>query len=133
MEYILMALLGGGILDWEDISKTEYEWEEIFKRAKMYYGANDLEINDLYATILEMALDELAMEMTQIESEESVSEEFKNCAFDIYSYFEIYTNYLDTHLYYVGDNEELAQEIQEKLEDKIDEINKKIGFTYIQF
>lgn len=131
MEYILMALFGGGILDWQDISKTQYEWEDIFEQAKTNYGANDLEINDLYATILEMALYDLEQAMRNCEKE--TSEEFKECYKNIENYFEIYTNYLDTRLYYVGDNEELAQEIQEKLEDEIDEINEKIGFTYIQF
>ena len=61
------------------------------------------------------------------------SEDFEKCSLNIYSYFEIYTNYLNTSLYYIGEDEELAEEIQEKMRGKIEEIEDRIGFTYIEF
>ena len=61
------------------------------------------------------------------------SEDCENCSLDIYSYFEICTNYLDTHLSYIGEDEELAEEIQKKMRGKIEEIEDRIGFTYIEF
>ena len=130
MEYILIALFGGGTLDWEDIGETEYDWKDIFERVKINFNINDIDINTLYMTILEMALEELADAMQNYEGE--TSEEFKNCAYDINSYFEIYCNCIDTHLSFI-DTEKLGKEIQEKMADKIDEINEKIGFTYIEF
>ena len=130
MEYILMALFDGGTLEWQGIGKSEYEWEEIFVRAKIDFDFKEIDINTLYQIILEIAIEELAMAMQNYEGE--TSEEFKNCAYDIYSYFEIYCNCIDTHLNYI-DTEKLGKEIQEKMADKIDEINEKIGFTYIEF
>lgn len=44
--------------------------------------------------------------------------------------FEISVNCLDTHINYVGDNREIIQKI---FDNKIDEINDKIGFAYINF
>ena len=35
MEYILMSIFGGGICDWQDISKTDYSWDEIIERQKI--------------------------------------------------------------------------------------------------
>lgn len=131
MENILISLFGGGILDWQDISKTEYEWGEIFERARIDFGMKNIDINTLYQIILEIALEELALAMQEYSGEKS--EDFENCSLDIYSYFEIYTNYLDTRLYYIGEDEELAEEIQKKMRGKIEEIEDKIGFTYIEF
>ena len=131
MEDILRVLFGGGTLDWQDINQTEYDWEEIFERARMDFGMENVNINTLYQIILEIALEELALAMCEYKGE--TSEDFKNCSGDIYSYFEIWCNCLDTKLTYVGENELLAKEIQDKMADKIEEINGKIGFTYINF
>lgn len=131
MEWILMALFGGGTLDWQDIGQTEYDWEEIFERARMDFGMENVNINTLYQIILEIALEELALAMCEYKGE--TSEDFKNCSGDIYSYFDIWCNCLDTKLTYIGENELLGKEIQDKMADKIEEINDKIGFTYINF
>jgi hypothetical protein len=130
MGYILMALFGGGTLDWEHISRTTYDWEDIFDRAKQNYDFENIDMCQLYETILEMALDELQEKMEEIADE--CSEEFQECAKDIYGHFEFFINFLDTKLYFRG-SEELAEEIQEKLEDEIDDINFKIGFADIEF
>lgn len=66
MEYILMSIFGGGICDWQDIAKTEYDWDDIFTQAKYIRGTEsleDLDINDLYGAILELALEELQYEI----------------------------------------------------------------------
>lgn len=130
MENILISLFGGGILDWRDISQTNYDWEDIFDRAKNDFNFDNADINTLYFVILEMALEELKDKMEEIADE--CSKEFQDCARNIEEYFNIYTNCLDTHIRFNG-SEELAEEIQEKLEDEIDDIDHNIGFTYINF
>ena len=79
MGYILMALFGGGTLDWEHISKTKYDWEDIFDRAKENYDFDNIDMCQLYETILEMALDELQEKMEEIADEcsEELAEEIQ--------------------------------------------------------
>ena len=130
MEYILMALFGGGTADWQDIGATCYDWEDIFDKAKEEYDFENVNINTLYEIILRMALEELQQEMKNVAEE--CSEEFQYCAKNIEEYFNIFANCLDTHLTFTG-SEELAEEIQEKMRGKIEEIEDRIGFTYIEF
>lgn len=130
MENILMALFGGGIADWQDISETKYDWEEIIRRARQDYEERYIDINVLYTTVLKIAREELQEAMENYEGE--TSEEFKKCTENIEEFFEIFANCLDTHLWFLG-SEELGKEIQEKLQGKIDEIDEKIGFTYFSF
>lgn len=130
MVYILIALFGGGTLDWEHISQTNYDWEDIFDRAKGNYDFENIDMCQLYETILDMALDELQEKMQEVAEE--CSDEFQECAEDVRGYFEFFINFLDTKLYFNG-SEELAEEIQEKLEDELDDINFKIGFADIDF
>ena len=130
MEYILISLFGGGTADWQDISKTNYDWEDIFDRAKIDFDMGNIDINTLYYIILEMAISELGDKMQEYQGEKS--EEFEQCSNDMFNYFEIYTNCLDSHVTFVG-SEELAEEIQEKLGEEIDQINHDIAFTYIEF
>lgn len=136
MEYILIELFGGGSADWCDIASTEYNWCDIFETAKNYNGTDnieDLSINDLYFAICYMAVNELLdiikeycnsantkEEITLAEQIEDISRED----------FEIYVNCLDTHINYIGENGEIIQEI---LNNEIDNINNKIGFTHIDF
>lgn len=130
MEYILMAVFGGGVADWYDICATYYDWDDIFERARSEYGLDNVNVNILYQIILDMAIDKLAEEMEYYVGEKSA--EFEDCSRNIRDYFEISPNCLDTRLYFTG-SEELGQEIQEKLEDEIDQINHDIAFTYIEF
>lgn len=133
MEHILIAVFGGGIDDWKDIIQTRYNWEEIYKQIKDKYGTENISIsiNDFYVAILEQALYELETLMKNYKGK--VSEEFEKCREDISNYFDIWCNYsLDTRISFIG-NEELGKEIQEKLQDEIDKIDEKIGFTYISF
>ena len=137
LEYILMAMFGGGIADWQDIAETKYDWEEIFKNARnRYFGENiKLEMNDLYAEILTMARDELVEIIEEYVEKANTKEEIilANKIEDISKEdFEIFTNYLDTHIWFRG-TEEQGTIIQELFEHKIDTINDKIGFTYINF
>ena len=133
MEYILMSLFGGGICDWQDIAQTKYDWGEIFERAKERYGF-DVDINCLYETILNMALEDLNdliedyIAEANTEEEKTIAEQLEKV--NIEDDFDIWCNYLDTHLNFMG-NEEIGKIMQDTFADKIDEINNKIGFTYI--
>ena len=132
VEYILMAMFGGGIADWQDIAQTEYDWEEIFDRI---YDLKTTDINDLYYEILNMARTDLAEIIEEYVENANIKEEIilANKIEDISEEdFEIFTNCLDTHIRFRG-TEEQGKIIQELFEDKIEEINDKIGFTYINF
>ena len=135
MEEILIALFGGGICDWQDISQTKYDWEEIIGRAKERYGF-DVDINCLYETILNMALEDLNdliedyIAEANTEEEKTIAEQLEKV--NIEDDFDIWCNCLDTHLNYIGD-EEIGRIIQDIFEDKIDKIDENIGFTYIDF
>ena len=61
MEYILVNLFGGGALDWQDVSKTEYYWEEIFSlmRNRLCKNLEDWEINDFYWGVIRYGLEQL--------------------------------------------------------------------------
>ena len=91
----------------------------------------NVDINTLYQIILEIALEELALAMCEYKGE--TSEDFKNCSGDIYSYFDIWCNCLDTRLTYIGENELLGKEIQDKMRNaciksynKFYEVNTKL-------
>lgn len=136
MEYILNELFGGGSADWCDIASTEYDWCDIFETAKNYNGTDnieDLSINDLYYVICYMAVNELLNAIKKYcnsantKEEIALAEQIEDISRED---FEIYANCLDTHINYVGENGEIIQEI---FNNKIDEINDKIGFTYINF
>lgn len=136
MEYILIELFGGGSADWSDIANTEYHWWDIFETAKELeetYNIEDLSINDLYYAICYLAVNELLNAIEEYcssantQKEITLAEQIENISIED---FKILTNCLDTHIYYVGKNGEIIQKIFDK---KIDEINDKIGFTYINF
>lgn len=139
MEYILMSIFGGGICDWQDISQTEYDWGDIIEQAKHTKGVEfleDLNINDLYKAILDLALEELQEEITRyIKNNYSIEEKD---VFDKLSkidctdteQWDIWCNCLDTHLMFIGDSE-LAEVLSAHLQYNIDKISDKIGFTYI--
>lgn len=132
MEYILISLFGGGIADWQDIAETKYDWEEIFDNLKNRMDFENIEINDIYEQIMLMARDELYNEMAKYIRKANTREEIaiakvlENVDFDIFS------NCLDSHINFKG-TEEQAEIIQEIFREKIDELNDKIGFTYINF
>lgn len=130
MENILIALFGGGTADWNHITYTHYDWEDIFNNTKKNYDFENVDMCQLYEVILAMGLEELRRAMEDIKEE--CSEEFQACAEDIYGYFEFNINFLDTRLYFCG-SEELGEEIQEKLERELDRINYNIGFAEIEF
>ena len=136
MEYILIELFGGGSADWRDIANTEYHWCDIFETAKDFkrtYNIEDLSIDDLYYAICYMTVNELldAIEeccsSANTKEEIALAEQIEDISIED---FEIYVNCLDTHINYVGDNGEIIQKI---FNNEIDEINDKIGFTYINF
>lgn len=132
MEKILMSAFGGGTLDWEDISKTNYDWGEIFSRLKDEYGYNfkNVDINALYREILEMALEDIE-EMFENCSDEKFKH-YLECNVKVQEDFEIYANCLDSYLIWMGD-QYIGEKISEFFKDEIEEINNKIGFTYIDF
>lgn len=139
MEYILMSIFGGGICDWQDIAKTEYDWNDIFAQAKNTKGVElleNLDINDLYRAILELALEELQYEIDDYiknnysEQEKDIFDKLKQINCTDTEQWEIWCNCLDTHLIFLG-NSELAENLSNCLQQTIDKISDKIGFTYI--
>lgn len=141
IESILMALFGGGYGDWNDIANTEYDWENIFELLKEKYGSLDnVNINNIYTTIMEMGqIDFIAMIDEYIkENKDNKDKEVKRIVEKL-SYFDfqdeknwtIYANCLDSHLYLYVDDTEIYDILNDYLEDEIEKINDKIGFTYI--
>lgn len=141
IESILMALFGGGYGDWNDIANTEYDWENIFELLKEKYGSLDnVNINNIYTTIMEMGqIDFMAMIDEYIkENKDNKDKEVKRIVEKL-SYFDfqdeknwtIYANCLDSHLYLYVDDTEIYDILNDYLEDEIEKINDKIGFTYI--
>lgn len=141
IESILMALFGGGYGDWNDIANTEYDWENIFELLKEKYGSLDnIDINNIYTTIMEMGqIDFMAMIDEYIkENKDNKDKEVKRIVEKL-SYFDfqdeknwtIYANCLDSHLYLYVDDTEIYDILNDYLEDEIEKINDKIGFTYI--
>lgn len=141
IESILMALFGGGYGDWNDIANTEYDWENIFELLKEKYGSLDnVDINNIYTTIMEMGqIDFMAMIDEYIkENKDNKDKEVKRIVEKL-SYFDfqdeknwtIYANCLDSHLYLYVDDTEIYDILNDYLENEIEKINDKIGFTYI--
>ena len=141
IESILMALFGGGYGDWNDIANTEYDWENIFELLKEKYGSLDnVDINNIYTTIMEMGqTDFITMIDEYIEkNKDNTNKEVKRIVEKL-SYFDfqdeknwtIYANCLDSHLYLYVDDTEIYDILNDYLEDEIEKINDKIGFTYI--
>lgn len=131
MEDILIGLFGGGYADWQDIIKTNYDWEDIIEETKFRQGGLEfLNINDFYSIILEMAKSELinAIDEWLENNTNTYLQEDYNGEDD----FEIFTNCLDSHLYFTG-LDKVGEEIQKIFADKIQEINNNIGFTEIEF
>lgn len=139
MEYILMSIFGGGICDWQDIAETEYSWDDIFEQAKYECNTEDIEnldINDLYRAVLDLALEELQEEINDYiknnysEEEKDIFDKLKEIDCTDTEQWEIWCNCLDTHLMFIG-NSELAEVLSAHLQYNIDKISDKIGFTYI--
>ena len=141
IESILIALFGGGYGDWNDIANTEYDWENIFELLKEKYGSLDnVDINNIYTTIMEMGqIDFMAMIDEYIkENKDNKDKEVKRIVEKL-SYFDfqdeknwtIYANCLDSHLYLYVDDTEIYDILNDYLEDEIEKINDKIGFTYV--
>ena len=139
MEYILMSIFGGGTLDWQDIAETKYDWDDIFEQAKDTNGTENLEeldINDLYRAVLELALEELQEEINDYiknnysEEEKDIFDKLKQIDCKNLWQWDIWCNCLDTRLTFVGDRE-LAENLSNCLQQTIDKISDKIGFTEI--
>ena len=141
IESILIALFGGGYGNWNDIANTEYDWENIFELLKEKYGSLDnVDINNIYATIMEMGqTDFITMVDEYIEkNKDNKNKEVKRIVEKL-SYFDfqdeknwtIYANCLDSHLYLYVDDTEIYDILNDYLEDEIEKIDDKIGFTYI--
>ena len=136
MEYILISLFGGETADWQDIAETQYDWEDIFENLKSRFDFEDIGINDLYEQIMIMARDELYEEIEKYIETAYTKEEIILAKIlekiDIEEDFDIFANCLDSHINFIG-TEEKKEIIQEIFKEKIEELNNKIGFTYISF
>lgn len=142
MEYILQAIFqSGGSIDWEMISETNYEWEEIFDKAMSNIGTDnirDIDFNCLVYTILEMAqydfIDGLQNQLEKYRDDEDYKEIIKkidNIDFEDDENWEIWTNYSDNHISLFVKDDEVADFINTELANFVDKINDDIGFTYI--
>lgn len=137
MEYILMSLFGGGTLDWEDISQTNYDWDDIFNRARDIYDLEELDINGLYYTILEMAREDFADMVEQFISDYKYD---KNLAEDVKiledfdfrneENWDIWCNCLDTHITLFAPPQ-VIDVLTNDLDNEMGNIDDKIGFTTI--
>lgn len=134
MEEILMATYGGGIADWKDIAQTRYNWSEIIERAKTRYYGEEITINDLYETILNMAIEDFndIVEEYKMNKENDIDYIGQLEEINILNSFDIWCNCLDTRIQFIGDKQDIEL-LQGLFEKEIEEINDKIGFTYIDF
>lgn len=141
MEWILMALFNGGTADWNDIANTEYNWEDIFEELKIKFGdLEGVDINDIYTIIMEKGkwdfikmVNDFIIENKNTEDEDlkQAIEKLKDFDFNDDEIWFIYANCLDSHIYLKVEDTEIIDILNNYLEDKIDDINDKIGFTYI--
>ena len=134
MEEILMATYGGGIADWNDIAQTKYNWSEILERAKNRYYGEEIDINDLYETILNMAIEEFndIVEEYKMNKDNDIDYIGQLEEINVLNSFDIWCNCLDTRIKFIGDKQDIEL-LQGLFEKEIEKINEKIGFTYIDF
>lgn len=138
MEYILMALFGGGSLDWEDVGKTQYDWNDIIdfmQEEEFYFSIENLDINDFYNGVLSYALKDLENSVKEFIFNNKDNEDLKQDIeilenLDINEDFYISCNCLATSCYFIG-NTELKETLLKYFQEKFDEIDENIGFTYI--
>lgn len=137
MEYILIALFGGGSLDWEDVGKTQYDWNDIidFMQEEFCFSIENLDINDFYNGVLSYALKDLENSVKEFISNNKDNENLKQDIeilenLDINEDFDVFCNCLDTRCSFIG-NTELKETLLKYFQEKIDEIDENIGFTYI--
>lgn len=138
MEYILVNLFGGGTLDWEDVGKTEYYWEDIIEIMRNCLGDSmeNWGINDFYWAVIYFGLTELKNTVDDFITENTENEDMKDDieilqGLDIDEDFEIFCNCLDTNCTFIGD-EDLGKVLVKYFQDDINEISNNIGFTYIE-
>ena len=141
MEWILMALFGGGAADWNDRANTKYNWEDIFEELKMEFGDLDgVDINDIYTIIMEEGKGDFIKMVNDFITENKNTEDkdlkqaiekLKDFDFNNDEIWFIYANCLDSHIYLKVEDTEIIDILNNYLEDEIDDINDKIGFTYI--
>lgn len=138
MEYILMSLFGGGTLDWEDVGKTYYDWEDIIYIIKHYIDEDmsNWEINDFYWAVIYFGLIELNKVVDNFIAKNEGNEELKDDIetlkmLDIDEDFEINCNCLDTHCNFYGE-EELGTVLLKYFREDIENISNNIAFTNIE-
>lgn len=142
IESILMALFGGGCIDWDNLAETDYDWDNIFELLKERYGSlEDVEINDIYETILNMGKANFISMINKFikDNKDSNNENVKRIVSKLQDFdFEdeenswyIMANCLDSHIQLLVDDTELYDILNDYFADEIEKINDKIGFTYI--
>lgn len=138
MEYILINLFGGGTLDWEDIGKTYYDWEDIIYIMKHYVDEDmsNWEINNFYWAVIYFGLMELDKTVGKFIAENENDKELEEDieilkTLDIDEDFEIYCNCLSTYCSFNGD-EELGRILLKYFREDIENINNDIAFTNIE-
>ena len=138
MERILMALFGGGELDWQEISKTNYDWEEIINKARQIYGL-DTDITCLFEFVFRLAKNDFCNMINDYIKSYNEDKLFgkeieilKNFDFENEENWYFNCNCLDNDIIlYV--NEETKKAIDEIVDIKdLNAINDKIGFNEIK-
>lgn len=139
MEYILMTLFGGGTLDWEEVGKTYYDWEDIISlmRNRLSEDMKDWEVNDFFYMVIVYGLEQLEDIVTNFvrENFRTTDKELQDdvailCDFNMLSDFEIQCNCLDTQCNFVG-TDKLRNVLLKHFKEDIDKISEDIAFTYV--
>ena len=142
MEYILQAIFqSGGSLDWQMISETNYNWEDIIEVALDYNGTNnirDLDFNCLLYAIFELGKREFINNLQAELKKYRDNENYKNIVkkideidFENNEIWDMWVNSLDNHFNLFVNDDEIVKFFYTELEDFINNINDNIGFCYL--
>ena len=131
-EYILRSFFSGGSLDWSMVAKTNYEWTDIVEHLHYNFIDTMVDINDIIWAIFDMAIIDLYKLAEEKRKELKHNDFYKILIDNFETYFDIYTNCIDSHLMFIGTETEKLM-FKQMFSTEIEIINNKIGFTEIEF
>lgn len=138
-EFIIDTLNGGNEFEFLRFQETGYDKEEILDFVIDEWGEESICMNNLIMAVLQKAKEEFTesvenyLEKIEDENNKEDIDRIKNVGLDIDSEWYIWANGCDYGISFnVGDNDTIDL-IYYYLEDLIDDINDKIGFTNINF
>ena len=154
MNVLLQGLLDCGYLDVETLLKTEYDMTDIKDEAKSM-GYEKLDINVLLFSVLSLAqnefqseledkISELENDLDEIENDRDLNDEEKEEkssslknditileSIDFREDTETFINFMDSHIWWSCDNEK-KELCHRYMQEEIDDINNKIGFSGLE-